>query len=140
MELIQVDDVRKQIVELRKLVRVVDPGHHATLTDNTARELDFSFSADMEWIEADTKSGLSFATNMKKFKKLVKSKARFQYEVDIFVIDERMLIVEGLKIIHDRPGHASLTVTRRMKVPELIQKLEIVSLKLESIGRMRVVG
>ena len=105
--------------------------------DYTVREIDFSFSADMEWIEANTESGLSFATNMKNFKKLVKSKVRFQAEVDIFVIDESMLIVEGLRIIHDRPGHTSLTVTRRMKVPELIQKLETVALKLESIGRMR---
>lgn len=140
MELIQVDDVRKQIVELRKLVRVVDPGQHATLVENTVREVDFSFSSDKEWVEADSNSGLSFATNMKKFKKLVKSKARFQSEVDVFVIDESMLIVEGLRVVHDRPGHASLTVTRRMRVPELIQKLEIVALKLESIGRMRVVG
>ncbi len=140
MELIQVDDVRKQIVELRKLVRVVDASHHATLTDNTVREVDFSFSTDMEWVEADTNSGLSFATNMKKFKKLIKSKARFQAEVDIFVIDESLLIVEGLRIIHDRPGHASLTVTRRMKLPELIKKLEIVALKLESIGRVRIIG
>jgi hypothetical protein len=140
VELIQVDDVRKQIVELKKLVRVVDPRHHATLTNNTVRELDFSFSKDMEWIEADANSGLSFATNMKKFKKLIKSKARFQSEVDIFVLEESMLHVEGLKIIHDRPGHASLTVTRRMKLPELIEKLGIVALKLESIGRMRVTG
>jgi len=140
VELIQVDDVRKQIVELKKLVRVVDRNHHATLTNGSVREIDFSFSTDMEWIEADTNSGLSFATNMKKFKKLVKSKARFQSEVDIFVVEESMLFVEGLKIIHDRPGHASLTATRRMKVPELIQKLESVALKLESIGRMRVVG
>lgn len=119
-------------------MRVVDANHHATLTGNTVREVDFSFSADMEWIVADTNSGLSFSTNMRKFKKLIKSKARFQAEVDIFVIDESILIVEGLRIIHDKSGHASLTVTRRMKLPELITKLEIVALKLESIGRVSI--
>ena len=138
MELIQVDDVRKNIVELKKIVRVVDPGTHATLTKDTVREVDFKFSQDMEWIEPSSEYGLSFATNMKKFKKLVKSKARFHQEIDIYAIDETMLVLEGLKLIHDRPGHASLTVTRRMKVPELIGKLETLSQRLESIGRLRV--
>ena len=58
---------------------------------------------------------------MKNFKKLIKSKARFQVEVDLFVIDESMLMIEGLRIIHDKLGHASLTVTRRMKLPKLIK-------------------
>lgn len=48
MELIQIDDVRKQIMELKKLVRVVDPDSHATLTNSGVRELDFKFSNDME--------------------------------------------------------------------------------------------
>ncbi|SBS29198.1 hypothetical protein MSP8886_01472 [Marinomonas spartinae] len=138
MELIQVDDVRAQIAELKKLVRVVDPGTHPTLTNNGVREIDFKFSSDMEYVEASSDVGLSFATNMKKFKKLVQSKARFHAEMDIYTIDESMLQVDGLKIVHDRPGHASLTVTKRIRVPELIQKLEIVARKLEKIGRMRV--
>ncbi len=138
MELIQIDDVREQITELKKLVRVVDPRSHATLTNHNVREVDFKFSSDMEYVEASRDVGLSFATNMKKFKKLIKSKARFHAEVDIYAIEESMLLVDGLKIVHDRPGHASLTVTKRTSVPELIKKLEVVARKLEKIGRMRV--
>lgn len=138
MELIQIDDVREQITELKKLVRIVDPRTHATLTDDNVREVDFKFSNDMEYVEASRDVGLSFATNMKKFKKLIKSKARFHAEVDIYAIEESMLLVDGLKIVHDRPGHASLTVTKRTSVPELIKKLEVVARKLEKIGRMRV--
>lgn len=138
MELIQVDDVRAQIIELKKLIRVVDPKSHATLTNGNVREVDFKFSDDMEYVEASKDAGLSFATNMKKFKKLIKSKARFHAEVDIYAIEENMLLVDGLKIVHDRPGHASLTVTKRISVPELIKKLELVAGKMEKIGRMRV--
>lgn len=75
---------------------------------------------------------------MKKFKKLIKSKARFHEQVDVYSIDETMLLIDGLKIIHDRPGHASLTVTKRIKVTDLIKKLEIVASRMEKIGKMRV--
>ena len=139
MELIQVDDVREQIMELKKLIRVVDPGTHATLTNGNVREVDFKFSSDMEYVEASNDVELSFATNMKKFKALIKSKARFHAEVDIYAIDELKLMgVDGLKILHDRPGHASLIVTKRMRVPDLIKKLEMIAGKMEKIGRMRV--
>lgn len=77
MELIQIDDVRKQITELTKLIRVVDPRTHVTLTNGNEREVDFKFSSDMEFVEPSSDVGLSFATNMKKFKALIKSKARF---------------------------------------------------------------
>jgi len=139
MELIQIDDVRKQITELKKLIRVVDPKMHSTLTNGNVREVDFKFSTDMEFVEPSNDVGLSFATNMKKFKSLIKSKARFQVEIDIYAVEELMLMgLDGLKIVHDRPGHASLTVTKRMRVPDLIKKLEAIALKMEKIGRMRV--
>lgn len=139
MDLIQIDDVREQITELKKLIRLVDPNSHATITNQTVREVDFKFSNDMEFVEASGEVGLSFATNMKKFKKLIKSKARFHTEIDIYAIDESILLgVDGLKIIHARPGHASLTVTKRIRVPDLIKKLELVAGRMEKIGRMRV--
>lgn len=58
-------------------MRAVDAGTHSLLSGNNVRELDFEFSADMQWIEASPDKGLSFATNMKKFKQLIKSKGRF---------------------------------------------------------------
>ncbi len=46
MELIQIDDVREQIAELKKLIRVVDPKSHSTLTNGNVREVDFKFSSE----------------------------------------------------------------------------------------------
>lgn len=138
MELIQIDDIREKITELKKLVRVVDPSSHSTLTNGSVRELDFKFSNDMEYIEPSLIVGLSFATNMKKFKKLLKSKSRFHSEVDIYAIDESLLSIEGLKIVHDRPGHASLTVTQKMPIATLIEKLEIIARRMDKIGRLRI--
>jgi len=138
MELIQIDDVRKQIIELKKLIRIVDLNSHATLTGDNVREVDFKFSSDMEYVEPSNDVGLSFATNMKKFKKLIKSKVRFHEEVDIYTIDKSMLIIDGLKIVHDRPGHASLTVTKKMRVLDLIKKLKKIAGNMDKIGRMRI--
>ena len=139
MELIQIDDVRERITELKQLIRVVDPGTHSTLVNSGVREVDFKFSRDMEYVEPSSDAGLSFATNMKKFKSLIKTKARFHSEIDIYAIDETSLLaIDGLKIIHDRPGHASLTVVQRMKTAELIKKLESVASKMDKIGTMRV--
>ncbi|QFT53279.1 hypothetical protein [Microbulbifer sp. THAF38] len=138
MELIQVDNVREQITKLQKLIRVVDPHSHSTLTDGTVREIDFKFSPDMEYIEASNEVGLSFATNMKKFKKIIKSKSRFHTECDIYAIDESLLSMDGLKIIHDRPGHASLTVTKKMPIPDLINKLKVIAARMDKIGTMRI--
>ena len=138
MELILVDDVRRQIAELGKLIRIADPGAHALLTAGSVREVDFSFSADMQWIEADLSRGLSFATNMQKFKGIVKNKARFVASIDIYALEETRVHIEGLRFVHDRPGHVSLAVTRRMRVGELIAKLELLRDKLEPIGTLRV--
>lgn len=138
MELIQIDDVKKQIEELKKLVRVVSRGEHSTLVAKGVREVDFLFSKDMEWIEPSGQYGLSFATSIKKLKSILKTKARFVDEVEIYAIDSTSLVGDGLNVIFDRPGHASLTVTRRMKVADLIKKLEQIALKMDRVGRLRI--
>lgn len=137
MELIQVDDIRQQLVELRRIVRVADPGGHATLHDGRPRLLDFQFSSDMQWIEADLTKGLSFATSMKRLKSVLSTRGRFQTTLDIYVIDEERLSIEGLRLIHDRPGHASLVVARRMRVDELIVRLDRLAYLMEYIGTIR---
>ena len=138
VEIIQVDDIRKQIVELRKLVRVVDPGQHALLVKGTVREVDFHLSADLHWVEADETTGLSFATSMQKFKSLLKLKRRFVSEVDVYAVEESTVHIDGLRFIHDRPGHVSLVVTKRMTVGDLVDKLETLALNMQPIGRMMV--
>lgn len=138
VEIIQVDDVRKQIVELKKLIRVVDPGQHALLINGSVREVDFRLSRDLQWVEPDESVGLSFATSMQKFKSLLKLKRRFVNQVDVYAVEESTVHIDGLRFIHDRPGHVSLVVTKHMKVSELVEKLEMLALQMQSIGRMMV--
>lgn len=138
MEFIQVGDVEEQIVTLKKLVRISDPGVNPLLTANSIRAVDFDISKDFEWVNPNPTVGLSFATSMKQFKKLVKSKGRFFNEIDVYAIDDNEFFEEGLRFIRDSPGHASLTVTRKMKVGELISKLEKLSKMMESIGKIKV--
>lgn len=139
MEIIQIDDVRVQIVELKKLVRVVEPGQHPVLEDGTSvRQADFQFSKDRQWVEENLTTGLSFVTSMKKFKQLIKLRQRHVAQVDIYAIDEHAVHLEGLRFIHDKPGHVSLVVSLRMKVVELISRLEVLASKMEPVGRMWV--
>jgi len=81
----------------------------------------------MKHIEVSTNNeGLSFATNMKKFKKLIKTKARFHTEVDIYAAEEFIfLTMDGFKIVYDRPGDASLTVTKRATVKTIAGRMRI---------------
>lgn len=137
MELIQVDDIRHQLVELRRIARIADPGGHATLHDGRPRLLDFQFSSDMQWIEPDLTKGLSFATSMKRLKSVLNTRSRFHPTLDVYVIDEEKLTMEGLRLIHDRPGHASLVVARRMRVSELIDRLDRLAYLMEYIGTIR---
>ncbi|MFA0811390.1 hypothetical protein [Microbulbifer epialgicus] len=92
----------------------------------------------MEYIEASNEVGLSFATNMKKFKKLIKSKSRFHTECDIYAIDEILLPMDGLKIVHYCPGHASLIVTKKMTIPDPINKFKLIADRMDKIGTMRI--
>lgn len=138
MELVTMEDLRHVIMDLKKFVRISDPGGHRTLTQGTVSSVDFNLSQDGLTVNADLTKGLSFATNMKKLKSIIKSKARFHTDIDIYAVDEYVSLPTGLKFIKDRPGHASLVVTQNMTIDELIKKLEKVAIILESIGTVRV--
>jgi len=45
---------------------------------------------------------------------------------------------QNMKIVRDRPGHASLIVTQKMLLTDLIKNLELISQRAEHIGRIRV--
>lgn len=138
MEYIFLDDVKVHIQELKRYIRPVGSSEHPTLVEGSVREVDFVLSPDKKWVEPSLEYGLSFATSMKKFKSVYKLKARRFSEVDVFAIDDLTPLPDNMKIIRDRPGHASLVVTKRMLVSELIKKLEIVAQRAEYIGRIRV--
>ena len=75
---------------------------------------------------------------MRKLKAIIKSKARFHADIDIYAVDEYVSLPTGLKFIKDRPGHASLVVTQDMSTNDLINKLEKVAIILEPIGTVRI--
>jgi len=138
MELITMENLRHVIIELKKLVRISDPGGHRTLTQGTITPADFNLSQDGTFVNKDLTKGLSFATNMRKLKSIIKSKARFHTDIDIYAVDEHVGLPLGLKFIKDRPGHASLVVTQNMPTKDLVDKLEKVAMILEPIGTVRI--
>lgn len=75
---------------------------------------------------------------MKKLKSVFSLKARRFAEVDIYAIDDLTVLPDDMRMIRDRPGHASLVVTRRMSVEELIRRLQELSNRAERIGRIRI--
>ena len=138
MELITMENLRHVIIELKKFVRIADPGGHRTLVQGTVTPADFNLSQDQTSVNKDLTKGLSFATNMRKLKSIIKSKARFHTDIDIYAVDEHVVLPSGLKFIKDRPGHASLVVTQNMSTKDLVEKLEKVAKILEPIGTVRV--
>ncbi len=138
MEYIFLDDVKVHIETLKKYVRPIGFSEHPTLFDGGVRGVDFVLSPDKKWVEPSYEHGLSFATSMKKFKGVYKLKARRFSEVDVFAIDDMTRLPENMEIKRDRPGHASLVVTKRMPVSELITNLEDLARVAEHIGRIKV--
>lgn len=119
MELVTMEDIRHIIIELKKFVRIADPGGHSTLTQGSVSPADFNLSEDRARVNKDLTKGLSFATNMRKLKSIIKSKARFHTDIDIYAVDEHVALPVGLRFIKDRPGHASLVVTQDMSTEDL---------------------
>lgn len=138
MEYIFVDDVREHIQTLQKYVRPVGSTEHPMLFEGSVRDVDFVLSNDKQWVEPSLAHGLSFATSMKKFKSVFKLKARRFEEVDVYALDDQSPLPADMKIVRDRPGHASLVVTKRMTVKQLIDKLETLAGISEHIGSIKV--
>ena len=110
------------------------------LVASSVRDVDFEIrSIDGErWVEANLQKGLSFATSMRSFRRVVSLKRRRFEEIDVYAIDDSMPLPPGMRLIRDRPGHASLVVARRMKLSELVAGLEALSSRAECIGRIKV--
>jgi hypothetical protein len=137
MEYIVTEDLRRHLEVLRKYVRPVGPGEHPTLYPEGVRDVDFAMTPDRQWV-LPSDLGLSFVTNMRKLKKILSSKGRFFEEVDVFAFDDTFPLPPGLIIVRDGAGHASLRAVVKMKVSDLIPKLEDVSRRMEKIGRIKL--
>jgi len=137
MEYILAEDLRHHLEVLRKYVRPVGMGEQPTLVNGGVRQVDFLLSPDGKWVLPSEK-GLSFVTSMKKFKGLLKLKARHVGEVDVYAFNDSLLLPPGLEIVRDSPGHASLRVKERMALTDLISRLEDLGRRMERIGRIRL--
>mgnify|MGYP001557479206 CR=1 FL=1 len=58
MELVTMEDLRNVIIELKKFVRIADPGGHRTLTQGTVTPADFNLSKDRLSVNKDLTKGL----------------------------------------------------------------------------------
>lgn len=140
MELISIEDVQHVIVDLKKFVRISDPGEHKTLYKGGVRDVDFLFSPDRSRVLASEGHGLSFVTNMRQLKSLAKLKAKRSSagSLEIYSIEESCNLPKGLKFFRDKPGHAFLAVEEEMEIGELIKKLEQVALIMKDVGVMKL--
>jgi hypothetical protein len=138
MEYILLEDVRKVIENLKKYVRPVGVGEHPLLDkDGDIRQVDFDISPDRKTVRRGP-GGLSFATSMKKFKKVVALKKRHAFEeVEVNIIDDTVPLPDFLRIVRDSPGHASLQVTKDVDKEKVVGALIILSRHMENIGRMK---
>ena len=138
MEYIVFEDMRRHIEVLKKFTRPVGIGEHPTLYDGGLRDnIDFKISEDGRWVEPGP-LGLSFATSMKSFKRILKIKGRFYTEVAIYAIDAMTPLASFFKTVPDSPGHLSLTVVERTLRSVVINELEKLADKMEKIGVIKI--
>jgi hypothetical protein len=137
MEYILAEDLKRHLEVLKKYIRPVGSADHPTLVNGSVRQVDFLLSPDGK-TALPSAGGLSFVTSMKKFKGLLKLKARHVGEVDVYAFDDALALPPGLEIVRDRPGHASLRVKEKMALTDLIGRLEDLGRRMERIGRIRL--
>ena len=139
MEYIFEDDLNKHLEELRKYIRPIGPKEHPFLTKKGGvREVDFAISEDGQWVLPSTEKGLSFCTSLKQFRIVKKFKQAIFQEIDIYAIDDMTQLPTNMRIVRDRPGHASLIVTQKMPQTDLIAGQSLLVTRAEHIGRIRI--
>lgn len=98
---------------------------------------DFCFSNCKKWILPHDQTGLSFSANWKHLKSIYKLKSSKNPEksVDVYWVLEKADIPPGLKFVPDQKDnrHYFLTVTTKMIVETLVEKLKWVSDRMAKI-------
>lgn len=148
----------KCITNIREVIEKIDGyrarpvgrGAHPTLyservngkyrTVMGVRICDYKFSADEQWVLPDDQMGLSFSSTWKNLKGAYKLVSRGQTKtVDVYWVLSGADIPFGMAFIEDRKpsgsakGHYFLTVTEKMKVSTLVQKLKWVADRMSII-------
>lgn len=145
----------KCLSDLNKLISEIDDyrarptirGKHPTLYDERpdgkyrtvmgVRICDFKFSHDEKWVLPDPQKGLSFSSTWDNLKFVfgMYSKRAKKKPVDIYWVLSEADIPPGLKFVEDKEnsGHYFLSVTERMQVEQLVEKLRLVSYRMSII-------
>lgn len=128
--------------------RPIIKGDHPTLYKETingkyrtvmgVRICDYQFSADEKWVLPNPQMGLSFSStwsNLKFVHGMQTKRTKGLKPVDVYWILSEADIPPGLKFEEDKtnPSHYFLTVTEKMLVSQLVEKLKIVSYRLSVI-------
>lgn len=141
-------DVKKLISDIETYrARPAIRGKHPTLYENReggkyrtvmgVRVCDYQFCSDEKWVLPNPNMGLSFSAtwdNLKfvfgMFQKRAKKKP-----VDIHWVLSEADIPKGLAFRPDpdNDGHYFLTVTERMRVEQLVEKLKVVAYRMSVI-------
>ena len=141
-------DLKKVIDELGDFrARPAIRGKHATLYDERKegkfrtvmgiRICDYKFSADEQWVLPDTQMGLSFSatwTNLKFVYGMYAKRAK-KKPVDVYWVLSAADLPPDLEFVEDETneGHYFLTVTTRMRVETLVEKLKLVAYRMSVI-------
>jgi hypothetical protein len=138
-------DLNSVISEISSFkARPVARGEHPTIYSETSdgkyktvmgvRVCDYKFSADLQWVLPDEQMGLSFSSTWQNLKSVYKLVSRGKTKpVDVYWVLSGADIPSGMAFIQDRKpsnsakGHYYLTVTEKMKVSTLVEKLKLIA-------------
>lgn len=125
--------------------RPTEKGAHPTLYVGSTkdgvvhgvRKRDYLFSEDEQWVLPHEKMGLSFSAHWQHLKRIyrLKKKVTQGKQIDVYWILEKADIPPGLKFVQDPkdPQHYLLTVTERMHVSSLVNKLSWIADRMSAI-------
>lgn len=143
------DDLREVITEYEGLLarptrrlshptlyRRRDVQEHDRLIQGV-RVKDWLFSADEQWVLPHDQMGLSFSSRWQHLKGVLKMKQKWNKgaKIDVFWVLESADLPSKLKFEPDRgkKGHYFLTVTERMTLVELVDKLKWIADRMSTI-------
>jgi hypothetical protein len=140
----------KCLTDLKSIIEEVDNirmrptprGEHPTIYSDRAdgkyrtvmgvRICDYKFSPDEKWVLPDDQMGLSFSASWDNLKFVHKMMSRKNKPVDIYWVLSGADIPPDMKFMPDKksPGHYFLTVTKRMRIEDLVFNLKWVADRL----------
>ncbi|WP_226649538.1 hypothetical protein [Microbulbifer variabilis] len=101
------------------------------------RKRDYLFSPDEHWVLPHEKMGLSFSAHWQHLKRIYRLKKKITrgLPIHVFWVLEKVDIPSGLAFVPDPKdkNHYLLTVTERMKVETLVEKLTWVADRMSVI-------